>query len=437
MVNMATTIKSVINYNELKNFGSLSRDELKCAMYKAVYGGYPIDCTAVFYFTTPEAGLSFDLMAMWLGKLPFLGRTSDGAVDEFSETLEKIDNIPQKECYGQVDAVVGSESKISGRNSIMRIEVDDKKSYNRNNTKYKVYFKAKDLGKFFDELEPVMIMDEHYFINYENKTLYNFSIKWHNYSSVEFSFTMLYGKDTDIAKEIEFFNSYFEVMETEEREPNTFYYLYKTQHGLTSQSLEMDFYDITDEFIEKNYNNDIPYGKIENFINGDDSGICLLHGDPGTGKSTFIKHLIGKYTGSNFFYIPSSLMMQLDENELANYILQSAAKSIYIIEDCEALISDRNKNYNPILPTLLNFSDGIVGGSLKPKFILTFNCPISQIDKAILRKGRLKIKYDFKPLCLEKTKLLYPEATGPMPLCDIYNREDNGTEDNGKKRIGF
>ena len=164
MVNMATTIKSVIKYDELKNLGSLSRDELKCAMYKAVYGGYPIDCTAVFYFTTPEAGLSFDLMAMWLGKLPFLGRTSDGVVDEFSDTLEKIDSIPQKERYGQQDAVVGLESRIGGSNSIMRIEIDDKKSYNKNNTKYKLHFKAKDLGKFFDELEPVMIMDEHFFI---------------------------------------------------------------------------------------------------------------------------------------------------------------------------------------------------------------------------------------------------------------------------------
>jgi len=54
----------------------------------------------------------------------------------------------------------------------------------------------------------------------------------------------------------------------------------------------------------------------------------------------------------------------------------------------------------------------------------------------VLRKGRLKIKYDFKPLCLEKAKAIYPEATGPMPLCDIYNQEDNGVEA-AKKRIGF
>lgn len=433
---MTTTIKDIIDYNELKSFGSLSRDEMKCAIYKAIYNDYPIDCTNVLCYT-PEIGVSFNQQAMWFGKLPFLGHKSDGVVDEFPETLEKIDNIPQKECYGLRDAVAGLNTRIGGCNSSMRIEIDDNKSYNKNNTKCNWYFKPKDLGKFFDELEPVMILDERYFINSENKTLYKFSIEGLNNTCLMFSFNMLYGRDTDIAKELEFFNSYFEVMEIKVRQPNIFYYLYKTMNGLKTQSLEMDFYDITDEFIGKNYNDDIPYGKIENFIKGDESGICLLHGDPGTGKSTFIKHLIGKYTGSNFYYIPSSLMMQLNENELANYILQTESKSIYIIEDCEALISDRNKNYNPILPTLLNFSDGIVGGALKPKFILTFNCPISQIDKAILRKGRLKIKYDFKPLCLEKTKLLYPEATGPMPLCDIYNREDNGTEDNGKKRIGF
>lgn len=287
------------------------------------------------------------------------------------------------------------------------------------------------------ELKPVSVMANLCFINYDNKTLYTITTQMNKDGEIEFNFKLIYGHATNIGKELEFFKAYFEPVDDVERQPNIFYYLFRDRNGLNTQSLEVDFYDITSNFIMKNYNDDLPYGKIERFVDGDESGICLLHGEPGTGKSTFIKHLIGKHPECNFYYIPSSLMNQVDENELANYLLRSQSKSIYIIEDCEALISDRNKNYNPILPTLLNFSDGIVGGALKPKFILTFNCPISQIDKAILRKGRLKIKYDFKPLCLEKTKLLYPEATGPMPLCDIYNREDNGTEDNGKKRIGF
>ena len=419
------TIRDVLNYDELKNFGSLTPQELHCIVYKAIYDDYPIEDSGVFFFTEPEVGLSFDRIAMQFGKLPFLDETHDMTLDNKGEKLERITSRYHKQIKKTVNGIEEKDSSIPFKSKLM------------SDTKFKSVYKCKDIDKLFTELKPVTIMATPYFINYSNETLYTFTTKWHRGDNIEFNFLMMYGYNTDIAKELEFFNSHFEPVGDEERQPNTFEYLFKDHSGINSRTLEMDFYDVTSEFIAKNYNDDLPYDKIERFVGSDESGICLLHGEPGTGKSTFIKHLIGKHTECNFYYIPSSLMTQVDENELANYLLHADSNSLYIIEDCEAIISDRNKGVNPMLPTLLNFSDGIVGGALKPKFILTFNCPISQIDKAILRKGRLKIKYDFKPLCLEKTKLLYPEATGPMPLCDIYNREDNGTEDNGKKRIGF
>jgi hypothetical protein len=98
-------------------------------------------------------------------------------------------------------------------------------------------------------------------------------------------------------------------------------------------------------------------------------------------------------------------------------------------------------NYNTLLKTLLNLSDGILGDGLGLKFICTFNAEISKIDKAILRRGRLKYKYEFKDLTMEKTKKLcekfgLPEPSKPMPLCDIFNNEDNGA-DTGKRFSGF
>ena len=402
------TIGDVLNYDELKNFGTMtSCAVLNCVMYKAIYDDYPTSESGVFYFTDPDVGLSFDQLAMRLGKLPFL-------IDS-TYTVPKGDESPFRER--------GTSTLDIHKRTLRK-------------SKFKSFFKCKDLDRFLSELKPVSVMGYPYFINYDNKTLYSFARQTNKDGEIEFNFMLIYGYATNIGKELEFFKAYFEPVDDVERQPNTFYYLFMDHGGLNTQALEMDFYDITSDFIVKNYNDDLPYDKIERFVDGDESGICLLHGEPGTGKSTFIKHLIGKHTECNFYYIPSSLMNQVDENELANCLLHSQSKSVYIIEDCEALISDRNKGYNPILPTLLNFSDGIVSGALKPKFILTFNCPISQIDKAVLRKGRLKIKYDFKPLCLEKAKVIYPEATGPMPLCDIYNQEDNGVEA-VKKRIGF
>ncbi len=87
------------------------------------------------------------------------------------------------------------------------------------------------------------------------------------------------------------------------------------------------------------------------------------------------------------------------------------------------------------LETILNLSDGILGNTLKTKFICTFNTNLRNIDKALLRKGRLRMRYEFKKLSIEKTKRLVEGATKEMTLAEIYNQEDNGIKD--KEKIGF
>ena len=85
----------------------------------------------------------------------------------------------------------------------------------------------------------------------------------------------------------------------------------------------------------------------------------------------------------------------------------------------------------------------MLGDSLKLKFICTFNTDLHNIDKAILRKGRMKIKYEFKDLTKEKVKEIFKKIgvdeslAKPMPICDVYNYlEDNGNTETIKK-IGF
>jgi hypothetical protein len=68
---------------------------------------------------------------------------------------------------------------------------------------------------------------------------------------------------------------------------------------------------------------------------------------------------------------------------------------------------------------------------------------LPEIDDALLRKGRLVSKYEFKPLCADKTtKLLsklYPEDVfvikePGLTLADIYNIKDE-TYINERKKI--
>jgi SpoVK/Ycf46/Vps4 family AAA+-type ATPase len=84
-------------------------------------------------------------------------------------------------------------------------------------------------------------------------------------------------------------------------------------------------------------------------------------------------------------------------------------------------------------------TDGLLGSTLKTKFIGTFNTDLRNIDEALLRKGRLRLKYHVGPLCVEKTRKLMGDETieKGMTLAEIYNKEENDFSKKIEKKIGF
>ncbi len=106
--------------------------------------------------------------------------------------------------------------------------------------------------------------------------------------------------------------------------------------------------------------------------------------------------------------------------------------SILIIEDAENIIRDRNDqtfNTTQAVANLLNLSDGLLGDAIHMQIIATFNCDLTVIDKALLRKGRLIANYNFEKLDVNNAKIL-SEKLGlttenisiPMTLAEIYNQ---------------
>ena len=98
---------------------------------------------------------------------------------------------------------------------------------------------------------------------------------------------------------------------------------------------------------------------------------------------------------------------------------------------------------NAGLVNILNISDGLLSDELCIKFICTFNAPLKDIDEALLRKGRLAARYEFKDLTTDKVNQLIkeesldiPEQTHPMTLAEIYNYEGMDFSQ-GRKRVGF
>ncbi|KAF5032602.1 hypothetical protein DSECCO2_615550 [anaerobic digester metagenome] len=215
------------------------------------------------------------------------------------------------------------------------------------------------------------------------------------------------------------------------------------QYGFDLEYFEIKHYEID---LHKQYNDDFMPAdrKINTFLNEPkSSGIVLLHGLYGSGKTTYIRHLINS-TEKNFIYVPLNMVGSLNEPEFLPFISQYR-DSVLIIEDCENLIQSRKINgESNSLVNLLNMGDGLLGDALRLKIICTFNADLKEIDEALLRKGRLIVRYFFDKLHEEKSISLQreikrkPLLNEALTLADIYNSEENDLAgDARQKRIGF
>lgn len=197
--------------------------------------------------------------------------------------------------------------------------------------------------------------------------------------------------------------------------------------------------------IDLHYNDDfkiVHQSILKNIRKPNSQGLYLFHGLPGTGKSTYIKSLIHQQNKKVIFLSPN-MAGNLDNIELTNFLLDNQ-NCVLVIEDAEELILSRDNHNNSKLSFLLNLTDGLLGESLGIQIIATFNTDLKNIDKALLRKGRLTAIYEFKPLSVDKTNFLLKkrgheiEINQPMSLADIFNFEiDNNYEPKLRKAVGF
>ena len=212
--------------------------------------------------------------------------------------------------------------------------------------------------------------------------------------------------------------------------------------------------DFSELDILKHYNDDFAVENeiIKKFVETkDESGLLILHGDKGTGKSTYIRHLISSNPEKKFVYIPANLVGILSQPNFSTFLM-TLQNHIIILEDCEEAIKDRKTNGTPAaVSLLLNLTDGLLSDGLGLKFICTFNDDVKNIDAALLRKGRLVSKYEFKALCVEKAnellKTLYeedykngkyknePVTEKPLSLADIYHFYEASYEKERRKII--
>ena len=213
----------------------------------------------------------------------------------------------------------------------------------------------------------------------------------------------------------------------------------------TNGGFELKQYKIKDPIIDLDLNYNDGFKEIDKLIlsklseeNG--KGLVMLYGEPGTGKTSYVRRVIN-HVDKRVLYLPPDMATELSNPGLVPF-LANLPNSILIIEDAENVLIKRSGQHNQAISNILNLSDGLLGDCLNIQIIATFNVGISSIDSALLRKGRLLAKYEFKKLSEERVAKLtekigvkFSKNTGT--LAEIYNCSELDFENSSKKEIGF
>lgn len=228
---------------------------------------------------------------------------------------------------------------------------------------------------------------------------------------------------------------------------NVIFTIMRDEHG----SIKFEPFEVAvpENFdIDKCYNDDFAkvHDAIVNSLNKNESGLYLFHGDPGTGKTTYIKHL-SSLVDRDIIYVPTAFVESLSDPSFLPALLHKK-HSVLVIEDAEkALLARDPSDSSSVVSAILNITDGIMANVFNIAIIATYNSPRQSIDKALLRRGRLKVEYQFGKLSVKKTQKIMDEldvkkeVKEPMILADIYNNAEDSivvsSEILEEKRMGF
>lgn len=203
---------------------------------------------------------------------------------------------------------------------------------------------------------------------------------------------------------------------------------------------------------------DLHYGEgivewTDRFVAGlAQSGLSILRGKPGTGKTSFLRHIIYTHTETHrFYYLPVDSFALL-QSKMAEFLERERKRFqngvfVLVLEDAEQLLLNRHGFRDGLTSSLLNFTDGFVGDLIQAHLVCTINSDVKDLDEAVLRPGRQRFFREFELLDWRRASTLAEQLGVKLreeraySLAEIYHFRDvindDRLQEEGRSSIGF
>lgn len=157
------------------------------------------------------------------------------------------------------------------------------------------------------------------------------------------------------------------------------------------------------------------------------NGLAILEGPPGTGKTSYLRHLMGVLRDSHrFYFIPASTLQVLSDPNFIGFWADQRRRHpekqfAVILEDSDAALMARGADNREQVSAILNLTDGMLADFLRLQILCTINGRATDIDQALLRPGRLISHRVFERLNRDHAQRLATHLGRKLPHATDYS----------------